>query len=74
MDISRLDKETQNYIKELQHCIDVQAELIDAQQEIIDNLKFQINYYEDYMKRINDALDKKNKLIKEGKDWNEQFI
>ena len=47
-----LDKETQEYIKSLEHQIDVQNELIDAQKEIIDNLKAEIKQHEKYAEKI----------------------
>lgn len=52
-----LDKETQEYIKSLEHQLVVQNELIDAQKEIIDNLKFQNEQYEKYAERISDLMD-----------------
>ena len=57
MYFNELDKETQEYIKSLEHQIDVQNELIDAQKEIIDNLKIQNEQYEKYAKKINEMLD-----------------
>ena len=57
MDISKLDKKTQNYIKELEHTIDVQSELIEAQQEIIDYQKIQITQQQEYVQKIHDSVN-----------------
>ncbi|MCI5500598.1 MAG: hypothetical protein MR409_01575 [Lachnospiraceae bacterium] len=57
MYFNELDKETQEYIKSLEHQLDIQNELIDAQKEIIDNLKIQNEQYEKYAKKINEMLD-----------------
>lgn len=57
MDISKLDKKTQNYIKELEHVIEVQNELIEAQQEIIDYQKIQIAQQQEYAQKIHDSLE-----------------
>lgn len=57
MDIRKLDKKIQNYIKELEHTIDVQGELIDAQQEIIDYQKIQIIQQEEYVQKILDLVN-----------------
>ena len=51
-----LDKETQDYIKSLEHQLDIQNELIDVQKEIIDNLKFQNEQYEKYAKKIGELI------------------
>ena len=51
-----LDKETQEYIKSLEHQIDVQNELIDAQKEIIDNLKAEIKQHEKYAEKMHDMI------------------
>ena len=56
MRFNDLDKETQEYIKSLEHQLDVQNELIDAQKEIIDNLKFQNEQHEKYAKRISEMI------------------
>lgn len=56
VDISKLDKKTQNYIKDLEHTIDVQNELIEAQQEIIDHQKIQIAQQQEYVQRIHDSV------------------
>lgn len=57
MDISKLDKKTQNYIKDLEHTIDVQSELIEAQQEIIDYQKIQITQQQEYVQKIHDSVN-----------------
>lgn len=51
MHFNDLDKETQEYIKSLEHQISVQNELIDAQKEIIDHLKLEIAHYGEYAKK-----------------------
>lgn len=55
MHFNDLDKETQEYIKSLEHQIDVQIdvqnELIDAQKEIIVHLKLEIEQHEKYAKK-----------------------
>lgn len=56
MDFSKLDKKTQNYIKDLEHTIDVQIELIEAQQEIIDYQKIQIAQQQEYAQKIHDSV------------------
>lgn len=56
VDISKLDKKTQNYIKDLEHTIDVQNELIEAQQEIIDHQKIQIAQQLEYVQRMHDSV------------------
>lgn len=58
MDISKLDKKTQNYIKDLEHTIDVQSELIEAQQEIIDYQKIQIAQQQEYVQKIHDSVSR----------------
>lgn len=57
MDISKLDKKTQNYIKDLEHAIDVQSELIEAQKEIIDYQKIQIAQQQEYVEKIHDSVN-----------------
>ena len=57
VDISKLDKKTQNYIKDLEHTIDVQSELIEAQQEIIDYQKIQITQQQEYVQKIHDSVN-----------------
>lgn len=57
MDISKLDKKTQNYIKDLEHAIDVQSELIEAQKEIIDYQKIQIVQQQEYVEKIHDSVN-----------------
>ena len=57
MDISKLDKKTQNYIKDLEHAIDVQSELIEAQQEIINYQKIQIAQQQEYVQKIHDSVN-----------------
>lgn len=57
MEISKLDKKTQNYIKDLEHTIDVQSELIEAQQEIIDYQKIQITQQQEYVQKIHDSVN-----------------
>lgn len=56
MYFGELDKETQDYIKSLEHQLDIQNELIDAQKEIIDNLKLQNEQYEKYAKKIGELI------------------
>ena len=56
MYFDELDKETQDYIKSLEHQLDIQNELIDAQKEIIDNLKLQNKQYEKYAKKIGELI------------------
>ena len=56
MHFNNLDKETQEYIKTLEHQINVQNELIDAQKEIIDNLKLQNAQHEKYAHKISDMI------------------
>lgn len=56
MYFDELDKETQDYIKSLEHQLDIQNELIDAQKEIIDNLKLQNEQYEKYAKKIGELI------------------
>ena len=56
MHFNDLDKETQEYIKSLEHQINVQNELIEAQKEIIDHLKFQNEQHEKYAKKISEML------------------
>ena len=56
MYFDELDKETQDYIKSLEHQLDIQNELIDAQKEIIDNLKLQNEQYERYAKKIGELI------------------
>ena len=58
MDISKLDKKTQNYIKDLEHAIDVQSELIEAQKEIIDYQKIQIAQQQEYVEKIHDSVNR----------------
>ena len=58
MDISKLDKKTQNYIKDLEHTIDVQSELIEAQKEIIDYQKIQIAQQQEYVEKIHDSVNR----------------
>ena len=57
MDISKLDKKTQNYIQNLEHTIDVQSELIEAQQEIIDYQKIQITQQQEYVQKIHASIN-----------------
>lgn len=57
VDIGKLDKKTQNYIKDLEHTIDVQSELIEAQQEIIDYQKIQITQQQEYVQKIHDSVN-----------------
>ena len=57
VDISKLDKKTQNYIKDLEHAIDVQSELIEAQQEIINYQKIQIAQQQEYVQKIHDSVN-----------------
>lgn len=42
MDISKLDKKTQNYIKDLEHAIDVQSELIEARKKSLIIRKYRL--------------------------------
>lgn len=56
MHFNNLDKETQEYIKSLEHQINVQNELIDAQKEIIDNLKLQNKQHEKYAHKISEMI------------------
>ena len=56
MYFDELDKETEDYIKSLEHQLDIQNELIDAQKEIIDNLKLQNEQYEKYAKKIGELI------------------
>lgn len=58
MDISRLDKETQDYIKDLEHYIEVQNELIDSLQKIIDYQKIQMDKQQEYTQKICDTVNK----------------
>lgn len=62
MDISKLDKKTQNYIKDLEHTIDVQSELIEARQEIIDHQKIQISQQQEYVQKIHDSVSRLSSL------------
>lgn len=57
MQFNNLDKETQEYIKSLEHQINVQNELIDAQKEIIDNLKLQNEQHEKYAHKISEMIN-----------------
>lgn len=62
MDISKLDKKTQNYIQNLEHTIDVQSELIEAQQEIIDYQKIQIAQQQEYVQKIHASINHPDSL------------
>lgn len=58
MNFNSLDKDTQEYIKSLEHQINVQNELIDAQEEIIDNLKRENKLHEKYAKQISEMISR----------------
>ena len=58
MNFNSLDKDTQEYIKSLEHQINVQNKLIDAQEEIIDNLKCENKLHEKYAKQISEMISR----------------
>lgn len=58
MNFNSLDKDTQEYIKSLEHQINVQNKLIDAQKEIIDNLKLENKLHEKYAKQISEMISR----------------